>query len=68
MRLKAFLKKSGMSEAEFAVAIGRHKVSVCRYVTGVRRPDAETMRLIRDVTGGMVSERDFPRKPKGKGC
>ena len=62
MKLIEWLRGKGMSEVEFARLIGRHKVSVCRYVRGVRRPDGDTMDVIREVTGGLVDRPDFPRK------
>lgn len=58
-KLARYLKRHKMSDVAFAELIGVTRMSVYNYRKGLRRPSAEVMRKIRDVTGGKVRADHF---------
>lgn len=72
--LDAYLKREGISDAEFAPAIDRDRSTVSRLRRGVVKPDIELAAQIEDVTGGAVPIKSwlsaegappFPNPPHG---
>ncbi len=59
MTLKDWLDDAGMTVPQFAHRIGRSPQAVRRYVSGERIPDKETMPLIAEATGNIVTANDF---------
>ncbi|MFC3227362.1 helix-turn-helix domain-containing protein [Marinibaculum pumilum] len=59
MRLADFLKREGISGAEFARRIGVKHPTVSRYLDGQRIPRPEQMQRIHEVTNGEVGPADF---------
>jgi transcriptional regulator with XRE-family HTH domain len=59
MRLSDYLNSKGISRYDFAAKIGRSPEAVRRYMTGDRKPEEETMRLIAQITEGEVTANDF---------
>lgn len=49
--LKKILQDNGMSQKEFASAVGTTECAVSRYVNGLRGPSLSTLVKIRDVLG-----------------
>lgn len=58
MKLADYLAAKGLTQAQFAVQIGRAQQAVSRYCAG-KAPDAATMRRIIDATAGEVTANDF---------
>lgn len=52
--LSDWLAQDGNTQTSLAAAIGKTQVAVRRYALGERFPDAETARLIDQMTGGAV--------------
>ena len=59
MRLDAYLEKTQIPVGEFAHAIGVHRTSVYRFMTGLSFPKRVTLMRIASVTGGRVTANDF---------
>lgn len=59
MKLEQYLARKKLNQSQFADLIGSHKSTVSRLVRGLTWPDKETLRRIRQVTGGAVSANDF---------
>jgi len=59
MKLADFLSERGMSQTEFAAAIGVSQVAVSRYLAGQRMPRIEQLSRIRQFTQGAVTADDF---------
>ena len=59
MRLKNFLKREGISDAEFAQQIGVTRFAVFRWRKELRLPRAEHKILIHKITKGKVTYRDW---------
>lgn len=59
MTLYEWLKREGLTHADFAERIGLTQSSVTRYVTGSRVPRRETMIEIARATNGEVAPADF---------
>ncbi len=59
MRLSDWLKENNVSNAEFGRRIDRTAEAIRRYAAGDRIPDRETMPLIAEATGGVVTANDF---------
>jgi transcriptional regulator with XRE-family HTH domain len=62
MKLKRYLKKNGIKQAEFAAAIGVSKQAVVWWVSDNshrRRPNTENLRKIKKFTNGKVTANDF---------
>jgi len=68
MKLRDWLRKSKMSDAEFARRINRHPAMVLHLAAGTRRPSLETIEAIARETGGAVMANDWVgiAKPKKK--
>jgi len=67
MKLKDYLNKYQISGTEFAKKIGVLPSAVSNWITDEdRKPSGENIAVIDEVTGGMVSFRDFytPKKQK----
>jgi transcriptional regulator with XRE-family HTH domain len=58
MKLATYLSAQGMTQAQFADAIGSSQSDVARYVNG-RIPRPEMMTKIISATGGEVEPNDF---------
>lgn len=52
--LAAFLKSSGLSQANFASQVGSSQPTICHYANGVKLPRKRVARRIDEVTGGKV--------------
>jgi transcriptional regulator with XRE-family HTH domain len=66
MTLDAYLRKHGLTSAQFAKATGAlTKQTVHNYRHGIRFPSAESMRLIDEQTGGEVTPKDFVEQHAG---
>lgn len=59
MTLGQYLKKHGITPAEFGRRISRSRAAVSRYVADERIPDRETMAKIVEATKGAVTANDF---------
>ena len=59
MRLDSYLIKNDIPVEQFAKKIGVHRTTVYRFMNGGTFPRAETLRRIRDATGGKVVADDF---------
>lgn len=59
MKLKAYLKLAKLSDADFALSIGRSRSAVRKWIYGQRTPRPADMRLIADRTKGAVTANDF---------
>ena len=59
MKLRAYMQKEGLGDAQFAERIGVHRQTVRQYREGKRIPRPEIMRRIVEVTGGEVTAQDF---------
>lgn len=60
MQLDDWLKREGLTSAEFATLAGLGgKQIVHKYRRGERFPSAESLRRIREATGGAVTADDF---------
>lgn len=64
--LERYLKKSGLTQQEFADQLGVSHVAVWHWVTGQRVPRAETAVAIERVTEGSVKVADLLRKKSGR--
>jgi transcriptional regulator with XRE-family HTH domain len=66
MTLDAYLRKHGLTSAQFAKATGvLTKQTVHNYRHGIRFPSAESQRLIDEKTGGEVTPKDFVEQHAG---
>jgi transcriptional regulator with XRE-family HTH domain len=59
MQLSSYLKKSGVTAAEFAKRIGVDKTTVYRYIRGERIPNRDALSRIMEETEGAVTANDF---------
>lgn len=60
MKLDDYLRKSGMTSAQFAEACGiASKQTIHNYRHGIRFPTPENLKRIREATGGAVTPDDF---------
>ncbi len=59
MQLATFMSEAGLSDAEIALKIGRDRATVSRYRRGKLVPDWPTIRRIKELSGGIVTERDW---------
>lgn len=59
MKLATYLQKHGLTEPEFAKAVGQSEFAVRKWVNGTRFPRHKTLRVIEQVTGGKVRPNDF---------
>lgn len=60
MKLKQFLIENKLSAAEFGRQIGvLSRMTICRYISGERVPDRNTMPKIVGATRGAVTPNDF---------
>lgn len=59
MRLAEYLKKYGLSDAEFAKRAGIDRIAVWRYRTGRGRPRADKLAAIEELTKRQVTAADF---------
>lgn len=59
MQLHAYLKLKGMSEKQFADAVGGSEAGVKKWVRRERIPRPDAMRKITEVTDGAVTPGDF---------
>lgn len=59
MKLAEYLKAHDISAAEFARRIGVHKVTLSRYIRGVRRPALAHSIAIQKATRGKVKPESF---------
>lgn len=66
MTLDDYLRKHGLTSAQFAKATGvLTKQTVHNYRHGIRFPSAESQRLIDEKTGGQVTPKDFVEQHAG---
>jgi len=59
MTLAQWLRRTAVSQADFARMIGVTQATVCRYVAGTRIPRRAIMARIEHATGGQVTPADF---------
>lgn len=59
MRLREYLRRNDFTVAELAFAVGASVHGVGKWVRGDRIPRRETMRRIKEATGGHVTADDF---------
>mgnify|MGYP003649266088 CR=1 FL=1 len=59
MKLKTYLEKARINQADFARLIKASPSAVTRWVVGNRRPEIAQMRVIERVTKGQVRAEDF---------
>jgi hypothetical protein len=59
MRLDWYLEKNAIPVEVFADKIGVHRTSIYRFMKGLTFPRRETLRRIKEVTGGRVTAEDF---------
>lgn len=59
MQLSSYLKKSGVTAAEFAKRIEVDKTTVYRYIRGERIPNRDALSKIMKETDGAVTANDF---------
>ena len=59
MKLKTYLEKARINQADFARLIKSSPSAVTRWVVGNRRPEIAQMRAITSVTKGQVRPEDF---------
>jgi transcriptional regulator with XRE-family HTH domain len=64
MQLSAYLADKGISDADFAQAIGVTRQAVHRYKTGGRLPEWPVLAKIREATDGAVTADDFLPSPE----
>lgn len=64
MKLTEYMKANGLSDADMAAKIGRHRVTVTRYRNEKTRPDWEALQSIIEATGGKVRPEDFFSRQK----
>ena len=64
MKLREWLDKSGMDDAEFAEKIGKSPSFVSYLASGSKRPSLDTIDEIARVTKGEVTANDFMRKAR----
>lgn len=64
MKLGEYLKKSGLTQAEFAKKIGSHQAHVSELISGKVLPRIPTISLIRDATKGEVDYGDWLQAAK----
>lgn len=57
--LQSYLDENGISDEEFGALVGVTATSIYRYRKGLRKPDDEKMRMIFNVTGGLVDANGF---------
>jgi transcriptional regulator with XRE-family HTH domain len=63
MTLREYLETKKLSDGKFAAMIGRDRTTVLRLRLGRRRPDWETIAVIAEATGGLVTANDFVSRP-----
>ncbi len=63
MTLDEYLTVNGITDAAFAMAIGRSQSSVNRLRRGETRPDWKTLKRISEATNGAVTPNDFMGVP-----
>jgi len=66
MQLHAYLKLKGMSEKQFAEAVGGSEAGVKKWVRRERIPRPDAMRKITEVTDGAVTPGDFFTNSSGQ--
>jgi transcriptional regulator with XRE-family HTH domain len=59
MKLDEYLRERDLTRAEFGGLIGRTGPTVSRIISGVQKPDWETLERIKEATGGVVMPNDF---------
>ncbi len=59
MTLEDYLAREGLSQTEFAQAIGLSEASVSRLVNGLQKPTLDTILTIERVTRNAVKAKDF---------
>ena len=59
MQLQKFMLEAGLSDAEVGRKINRNRATVSRYRRGKLVPDWPTIRRIKELSGGTVTERDW---------
>lgn len=62
MRLKKWMTKERVSQSELARRTGIDQSLLCKYLKQKRRPSADNIKAIRDVTGGAVDLDDWISK------
>ena len=67
MKLSDYLKAKGITQADFATAIGMSVASVSRIASGLQRPDLDTLLAIKRASGNAVRDEDFERVPPTSG-
>jgi transcriptional regulator with XRE-family HTH domain len=59
MKLATYLEKHGLTEPEFAKAVGQSEFAVRKWLNGSRFPRRDNLLEIERVTGGKVTPNDF---------
>jgi transcriptional regulator with XRE-family HTH domain len=59
MTLNDYLAETGETQTKFAKLVGASQADISRYVAGKRRPRADVLIKIYEVTGGRVTANDF---------
>jgi len=59
MKLKEYIKSSGLTYAAFANKVGTNKMNVSRWARGVVNPTGDFYHKIYKVTDGLVTPNDF---------
>lgn len=59
MSLSEYLKKEGLTQAEFALKTGLSRNAINRYAQGTRFPSKKVLLIITEFTKGKVTANDF---------
>jgi transcriptional regulator with XRE-family HTH domain len=64
MTLNEYLRLEGLSDAQFAMQLGRDRTTVSRWRRGLTRPEWADMQAIAKSTNGFVNPNDFLTEPE----
>ena len=67
MKLKAYLRETGITYEKFGATIGKTASAISRYANDKRKPDLETAVAIEIASDGRVLPRDFLNTRKAAG-
>lgn len=68
MKLNDYLESTGESVTDFAARVGLHKITVYRYLRGIRFPRKVHLGRIFVETDGLVTPNDFYAQTKEEPC
>lgn len=66
MKLDAYIRENGLTDAAFAEKVDRDRSAVSRWRSGATVPDADSLKKILEATGGAVTPNDFFELPAEK--